>query len=119
MLERSEACRAYQELDGQKYKCEFTTFPSAELLSDEFSTFFMKEVADIPNNINSDSLHVAGNIATNTDFMFSGDMLQKFLPASADEVKEVTMKSSHTSSDQDPVLTWPLKKFIAEPFFLT
>ena len=61
MWEKSkEAIRAYQQLQVQIYH---TT--SAELLEDKFRMIFVMEIANVQNNINSDSPHDASNVAMN------------------------------------------------------
>ena len=69
----------------------------------------MKKIANIRNNISSDSPRDASNIAVDRDVMFIGDMLQKFILVSTDQIKEIIIKSPNKSCNLDPRRTWLLK----------
>ena len=53
-------------------------FTSAELLANQFSTFFVMKIANILNDMNSDSPQDASNITLSRNIVFNKEMLEKF-----------------------------------------
>ena len=51
---------------------------TSDELADKLITFYMKKIAMILSNTNSNSPHDVNTISTNRDIMFSENMLQKF-----------------------------------------
>ena len=83
-------------------------FTSGELLRGKFISFF----------IDSNSSYDTSTVGLNRDAMLSCVILQMFRPVSADEVKDITMKSPQKSRDLDPVSTWHLNKHLNQHFRL-
>ena len=81
------------------------THESAEQLATIFGDFYIDKVATIRRNINIGNPSDIYETALYNDVMFDGIPLQRFLPATHDEVKRIITNSANKSYDLDPIPT--------------
>ena len=83
---------------------------SADQLATIFDDFYIDKVATVRRNINIGNpcdIHVT---TLDDDVMFDGIPLQRFLPATHDDVKRIITHSPNKSCDLDPIPTWLLRQ---------
>ena len=86
------------------------THESAEELATIFGDFYTDKVATIRRNINIGNPSDIYETALYNDVMFDGIPLQRFLPATHDEVKRIITNSPNKSCDLDPIPTRLLRQ---------
>ena len=86
------------------------TNESAEQLATIFGDFYTDKVATIRRNINIGNPSDIYETALDDDVMFDGILLQRFLPATHDEVKRIITNSPNKSCDLDPIPTLLLRQ---------
>ena len=86
------------------------THESAEQLATIFGDFYTDTVATIRRNINIGNPSDIYETALDNDVMFGGIPLQRFLPATHDEVKRIITNSPNKSCDLDPIPTRLLRQ---------
>ena len=86
------------------------THESAEQLATIFGDFYIDKVAIIRRNINIGNPSDIYETALYNDVMFDGIPLQRFLPATHDEVKRIITNSANKSYDLDPIPTLLLRQ---------
>ena len=86
------------------------THESAEQLAIIFGDFYFDKVATIRRNINIGKRIDIYETALDDDVMFDGIPLQRFLPATHDEVKRIITHSPNKSCDLDPIPTRLLRQ---------
>ena len=88
------------------------SYNSAKQLAGKFSTFFMRKITAIRDDLICASTGDLCSIAMKADNIFSGGKLEVFHPASDSEIKGLIFNSPNKSCDLDPLPTWLLKKCI-------
>ena len=83
---------------------------SADQLATIFGDFYIDKAATIRRNINTSNPSEIHETALDDDVMFEGIPLQRFLPATHDEVKRIITNSPNKSCDLDPIPTWLLRQ---------
>ena len=76
------------------------TFASAEQLANTFSDFYITKVATMRSSIDVDNPR---KTVLDTDVKFDGIPLEKFSPATHDEVKRIITNAPNKSRDFDPI----------------
>jgi hypothetical protein len=95
---------------GDKGEVILPSCSSAEGLTNKFGDFFTNKIKNIRDGLQSSA--TSADIM-NADVQFVGTPLQKFSPATEDEVRKLVMGAANKSPcDLDPLPTWLLKQCI-------
>ena len=94
-------------LMGNTGRVILPTHESAEQLATIFGDFYIDKVATIRRNINIGS---QSDTTLDDDVMFDGIPLQRFLPATHDEVKRINTNSPNKTCVLDPIPTRLLRQ---------
>ena len=86
---------------------------SSQDLAQNFSDFFINKIETIRENIISEN-NTALQDVNHDEQLQNTNRLVAFLPASAQEVKQIIQKSPNKSCELDPIPTWLLKDCIDE-----
>ena len=68
-----------------------------EVLADEFSNLFVRNITIMRDKIISESLNYSRDVVINPEIMFTGKMLEMVRPASSVGVKEIATRSLNKS----------------------
>ena len=97
-------------LTGNTGHVILTIHESADQLATIFGDFYIDKVATVRRNINIGNLCDIHETTLDDDVMFDGIPLQRFLPATHDDVKRIITNSPNNSCDLDPIPTWLLRQ---------
>ena len=97
-------------LMGNTGRVILPTHQSAEQLATIFGDFYIDKVATIRRNINIGNPSDIYETALDDDVMFDGIPLQRFLPATYDEVKRIITHTPNKTCDSDPIPTRLLRQ---------
>ena len=97
-------------LMGNTGRVILPTHESAEQFANIFGDFYIDKIAAIRRNINIGNPCDIYETALDDDVMFDGIPLQRFLPATHDEVKRIITNSPNKTCDLDPIPTRLLRQ---------
>ena len=83
---------------------------SVDQLATTFGDFYIDKVATVRRNINIGNQSDIYETALDDDVMFDGIPLQRFLPATHDDMNRIITNSPNKSNDLDPIPTRLLRQ---------